>query len=264
MYGINAIGKNDNIYSSTLRNEALAMVDTLIDILIVLVRLITILPLLLVVILFVGKRAIGEIPVFDFLIIVTVGSLIGADIADPSVNHIPTAIAVVAIGGIQKVVAKWKIFHRRFGKLITFQPTIVVQDGKLLPDNLKKISYSIDNILQMLREKDVFDINEVETALIEASGSMSVLKKARKNTVTIEDMGLDKHSSLTIPVIIEGSVYADVLKFLGLNEIWLHKQLTSQGIDLRDVFFGSINHQKELQLSMKVEQEEVLVPPIKN
>ncbi len=213
---------------------------------------------------FVGKRAIGEIPVFDFLIIVTLGSVVGADIADPSVNHLPTAVAIVAIGGMQKLVGKWKISHRKFGKLITFQPTVVVQDGKLIPDNLKRVSYSIDNILQMLREKDIFDISEVETALIEASGSMSVLKKAEKNTVTLEDMGITKISSFTIPVIIEGSVYADVLKFLNLNEIWLHKQLTSRGIDLRDVFFGSINQQKELQLSMKVEHEEVIVPPIKN
>ncbi|MGJ9382630.1 DUF421 domain-containing protein [Salipaludibacillus sp. CF4.18] len=238
--------------------------DILMEILIVLGRIITILPLLLIVIIFVGKRAIGEIPVFDFLIIITLGSVVGADIADPSVNHLPTAVAIVAIGGIQKLVDKWEILHRKFGKLITFQPTVVVQDGKLIPDNLKRVSYSIDNILQMLREKGIFDISEVETALIESSGSLSVLKKAEKNTVTLEDMGITKLSSFTIPVIIEGSVYADVLKFLNLNEIWLHKQLTSQGIDLRDVFFGSINQQKELQLSMKVEHEEVIVAPIKN
>ncbi|WP_299512519.1 DUF421 domain-containing protein [uncultured Rummeliibacillus sp.] len=74
--------------------------------------------------------------------------------------------------------------------------------------NLKKIRFSIDNILQMLREKNVFDINEVETAIIEGSGALSVLKKSQKNSVTREDMNIvNTTSSIFFPVIIEGTIY---------------------------------------------------------
>ena len=160
------------------------------DMLIIFVRILTILPLLLFITIFMGKRAIGELPVFDFLIIVILGALVGADIADPNIKHLPTAIAIVFIGIFQRIVANWKISNRKIGRLLTLEPTVVIQNGKFIHKNLKEIRYSIDNILQMLREKDVFDINEVETAIIEGNGALSVLKKPHKNFVTREDMSI--------------------------------------------------------------------------
>ena len=68
------------------------------DMLIIFVRILTILPLLLCITLFMGKRAIGELPVFDFLIVIILGALVGADIADPDIKHLPTAIAIIFIG----------------------------------------------------------------------------------------------------------------------------------------------------------------------
>ncbi|WP_369973731.1 DUF421 domain-containing protein [Rummeliibacillus sp. POC4] len=83
-----------------------------------------------------------------------------------------------------------------------------MQNGKFIDKNLKKIRFSIDNILRMLREKNVFDINEVETAIIEGSGALSVLKKSQKNSVTREDMNIvNTTSSIFFPVIIEGTIY---------------------------------------------------------
>ncbi|WP_027963785.1 DUF421 domain-containing protein [Halalkalibacillus halophilus] len=226
------------------------MNQTLWDLLVVFGRIITILPLLLIVIIYMGKRAVGQLPIFDFLIIITLGSIVGADIADPGVNHLPTAFAVVLIGVIQKIVSKLKLQNRRFGKLLTFEPTVIIQDGKLLPENLKKESYSIDSILQMLREKDVFDVSEVETATIEANGALSVLKKPAHLGVTIEDLNLSKSSNLQFPVIMEGEVYENVLQQFGLSSRWVYQELEKKGIKKVDeVFFASINNQLELFVS---------------
>ncbi|WP_017471450.1 DUF421 domain-containing protein [Amphibacillus jilinensis] len=235
------------------------------EILLTLGRIATILPLLLITTIFMGKRAIGELPIFDLLIIVILGAVVGADIADPDINHFPTAIAIIAIGIIQKVVAKWKISNRKIGRLITFEPTVVIQNGKLIKDNLKKIRYSIDNILQMLREKNVFDINEVETALIEANGALSVLKKPQKNTVTLEDMKMVKTtSSISFPVILEGTIYSNVLKEFSLNETWLKQQLANQGVNEIDhVFFASIDHNHALHVSLNNENN-ITTPPIQH
>nr|WP_283730771.1 hypothetical protein [Bacillus cereus] len=101
------------------------MIDFLKEISLVLVRIITILPLLLFVTLFMGKRAIGELPIFDFLIIITLGAVVGADIADPSIKHLPTVITIIAIGILQKIVTSWKISNRKLDKLLTFEPTII-------------------------------------------------------------------------------------------------------------------------------------------
>ncbi|WP_185819684.1 DUF421 domain-containing protein [Salibacterium salarium] len=234
------------------------------ELLIVAGRVITILPLLLVMAIFMGKRAIGELPIFDFLIVLTLGSVVGADIADPSIQHLHTAVAIVLIAVLQRLVAIIKLKNRDVGKYITFEPTIIIQNGTLLRENLEKIRYSIDNVLEALREKDVFDVNDVETAIIEANGSLSVLKKPHKNTVTLEDINImNKTSSLAFPIIIEGRIQHSVLTKLNVNETWLKNQLKNQNIDETNVFFASINRDMQLHISLK-NQHEVEIPPLYN
>ncbi|WP_328101892.1 hypothetical protein [Priestia flexa] len=90
--------------------------DLLKDSLILLTRIVTILPLVLIMTLFMGRRSIGELPIFDFLILMSLGAVVGADIADPKVEHIHTAIAIVMIAIFQKIIAYFKIHSRSFGK----------------------------------------------------------------------------------------------------------------------------------------------------
>jgi uncharacterized membrane protein YcaP (DUF421 family) len=235
------------------------------EFLILIGRIITILPLILVVTLIMGKRSIAELPVFDFLVIIILGAVVGADIADPEIEHIHTAAAIMLIGIVHVIVSKMKIKYRKFGHAITFEPTIVIQEGKFIVNNLKKIRYSIDNVLQMLREKDVFDINDVHLGIIEASGNISVLKKPGKTEVTIEDLSLQKStSSLSYPVIIDGVVYKNVLMKLNLTEEWMNQQLDKAGVkSVDEVFFASVNTKNELHASLKsfMENNEDL-PPI--
>ncbi|MDQ0300718.1 uncharacterized membrane protein YcaP (DUF421 family) [Salibacterium salarium] len=238
--------------------------NTMMELLIVAGRVITILPLLLAMAVFMGKRAIGELPIFDFLIVLTLGSVVGADIADPSIQHLHTAVAIVLIAVLQRLVAIIKLKNRDVGKYITFEPTIIIQNGTLLRENLEKIRYSIDNVLEALREKDVFDVNDVETAIIEANGSLSVLKKPHKNTVTLEDINImNKTSSLAFPIIIEGKIQHSVLTKLNVNETWLKNQLKNQNIDETNIFFASINRDMQLHISLK-NQHEIEIPPLYN
>lgn len=234
------------------------------DLLVVTGRILTIFPLMLFIALYMGKRSIGELPVFDFLIIITLGAVVGADIADPNIPHIHTAVAIILIGIFQKIVSKAVINHRKLGHLITFEPTIVIQDGRFIVKNLTKIRYSIDNILQMLREKDIFDISNVHLGIIEANGKLSILKEDSKLTVTIEDLDLNKKaSSISYPVIIDGIIYEDVLKKLKLNKLWLNEQLSNANVkSIEEVFFASVNDKMELHISLKdfMKNKENLMP----
>jgi uncharacterized membrane protein YcaP (DUF421 family) len=233
------------------------------EILILLGRIITILPLLLIVTLIMGKRSIAELPVFDFLIIITLGAVVGADIADPNIKHIPTAVAIVAIGLFQIVMSQWMIKNRKFGRLITFEPTLVVRNGTFLVSNIKHIRYSLDNILQMLREKDVFDVSDVEIALVESNGKLTVQRKGGKEQVTLEDMGITKVAGgFSYPVIVEGKIYTDVIEKLNLNEAWIKQHLNKKGIvDIKGVFYASVNDKHELHVSL-VDHLVPSTPPI--
>jgi uncharacterized membrane protein YcaP (DUF421 family) len=234
------------------------------EILLVYGRIFTILPLLLIATFFMGKRSIGELPVFDFLIILTLGAVVGADIADPKIEHIHTGMAVIGLAVLQRLSSSLIIRNRKIGKKLTFEPTIVIKDGIFQVKNLKKLRYSIDNVLQMLREKDVFDLSIVQLAIIEANGRISVYKQEGKSPVTIEDMGIERElEGLTYPIILDGEIDDEVLEVFNKNKNWLITELNKMGIhNLEEVFFASINSQHKLHVSPK--QYSQLKTPIKH
>lgn len=226
-------------------------------------RIVTILPLMLFFTIFMGRRSIGELPIFDFLVIITLASVVGADIADPSVEHIHTAVAVIAIALFHRLIIYLKLKYRKFGRLTTFEPIIVIKDGVLLKNQLKQINYTIDNLLLLLREKDVFDIAEVKLGIIEANGNLSIFKYSQKETVKKEDLNITmKSDTFHFPLIIEGNVYNQVLKELDLSNDWLSLQLKAKGISHEnEVFFASINKKKELTISL-YEESNGQIPPL--
>lgn len=219
----------------------------------IVLRIVTILPLLLVVTLYMGKRAVGQLPLFDFLVIVTLASVTGADIADPSIPQIHTVIAIIFIALLQRIVSYILIKKKWLGKAMTFKPTVVIEHGVMLIKNIEEIRYSIDNILQMLREKDIFDLSIVKLAIVEANGKLTVFKEYKNSPVTLEDLGIQKRSSnLAYPVIIEGKVHVDMLKYLNLSVSWLHSELNKKGIvQTKSVFFASVSEEGTLHISLK-------------
>ncbi len=225
--------------------------EALKDILLVYGRIFTILPLLLMATLFMGKRSIGELPVFDFLVIITLGAIVGADIADPTIKQIPTAAAVIALAILQRIVTATVIKYRKIGKAVTFEPTIVIKNGELIVNNLKKINYSIDNILQMLREKDVFDLSVVQLGIVEANGRLSLFKYSGEAPVIKKDLGLTEvDHQISLPVIIEGMIDTTTLHHLNKDETWLKEELSEKKVELNQVFFASINEKLVLHISL--------------
>ncbi|AIQ63480.1 hypothetical protein PSTEL_10720 [Paenibacillus stellifer] len=225
--------------------------ETVKELLLVTGRIATIFPLLLLIALYMGKRSIGELPVFDFLVILALGAVVGADIADPKIEHLHTAYAIVVIGLLQRAVSTLAIKWRTFGKWITFEPTVVVHQGHIIKRNLQKVRYSVDNVIQMIREKDVFNLDEVELAVLEANGKLTLYKKASKTAVTAEDLGVAKsYSGLAYPLIVDGNVLKEVLAYMKKDMQWLETQLKAKGASVKDIFFASINDQLELHISL--------------
>ncbi|SCY45365.1 YetF domain-containing protein [Alkaliphilus peptidifermentans] len=218
-------------------------------------RIITIMGLLLFLILMTGRRKIGELPVFDFLTIIILGNVVGADIADPKVPHIPTAYAITLLIGIQYLISSFTIKNRWFGGKVTFEPIVIIQKGQFIKSNMGKVKYSIENILMFLREKGIFDINEVEYAIVEDSGNVSVMKKSQLQPVTPSDMKIGViNKGLTLPLVVDGMAYEENLQKLNQNKEWLLNQLKMNNINSFDeVFYAEINTEGKLSISKATE-----------
>jgi uncharacterized membrane protein YcaP (DUF421 family) len=219
---------------------------------IVFLRIISIIPLLLFVTIYImGKRPIGELPVFDFLIIVTMGAVVGADIADPSVEHLPTAFAIIILAIFQYIVSLAVLKNRKFARLISFEPTVVLAKGNFLVNNIRTIKYSIDEILMLLREKDVFNFKEVQYAIIESNGKITVLKKAETTPLTPKDMLITtQEKELSEVVILEGKMDKKGLLRLNKKEEEIIIMAAQQGYaKISDIFIAVYSKNSGLVIS---------------
>ncbi|QOX65826.1 DUF421 domain-containing protein [Anoxybacterium hadale] len=225
--------------------------------LIITLRIVSIMALFLFLILKTGRRKLSELPVYDFLSIIVIGSVIGADIAEPDVPHLPTLFAVVLIIVLQYLVSCVLLYNKKIARKITFGPTVVIQNGQFIKSNMKRLKYPVENVMMALREKDIFDLNEVEFAIIEGSGNISVLKKPEFLPVTPSDMKLKaEQKNLAVPLIIDGKLQEGNLKQLNHDKAWLAKQLAQFDVqNYSEVFFADCTPEGKLFVSKMTETD---------
>ncbi len=214
-------------------------------------RIVSVMALILFLVLKTGRRKIAELPVYDFLSILVLGSVIGADISEPDIPHLPTLFSVALIVALQYIVSRLLINNKKIARKITFGPTVIIQNGQFIKYNMERLKYSMENVLMALREKDIFDLNEVEYAIVESSGSISVLKKSQFLPLTPSDMNIKvAMKGLSIPLIMDGKVYDGNLKKLNLDRNWLSSQLEQAGIhDYSEVFYADIGTDGKIYVS---------------
>lgn len=229
------------------------------DYFIIALRIISVMALFLFLILKTGRRKIAELPVYDFISMIVIGSVIGADIAEPNLPHLPTLFSVVLIVALQFLVSILLINNKKIARKITFGPTVVIQNGQFIKANMKRLKYPIENVLMALREKDIFDLNEVEYAIVEGSGSISVLKKPQFLPLTPSDMQLNPGAkSLSVPLIIDGKVQDSNLQQLKRDRSWLASQLAQSGVHgFNEVFYADCNLEGRMYISKIVQAEAI-------
>ena len=175
----------------------------------------------------------------------------GADVADPKIPHLPTLYAIVVIGAFHVILSRTILKNRKFGRWITLDPTLVVQKGIILKENLGRIRYTVDELLSHLRDKDIFDLREVEYAVLEPSGTLSVLKRPEYNTLKPKDMQLPGESTgLSTPVVLEGKYHDKGLEAVNLTREDISRALNRLGYKgPEDVFLCLVNGIGELYVS---------------
>ena len=189
-----------------------------------------------------GKQQVGQLTAFEYVAGITIGSAASSLSVDLSIKPFPQWIAlltwVILVWGLQKLSLK----HRWAAKVMDDQPTIVIQDGKILEQNLKILRYRYDELLSQLRDKGIFDITQVAFALLEPDGKLSVLKKPEYEPVTPSDLQMvPKKNGLMIEVIIDGIIIQQNLANVNKTEQWLLQQIQAQGIqDFKEISFAVI------------------------
>lgn len=195
-----------------------------------------------------GKKQISQLTFFEYVTGITIGSIaatMSTDLTSIGFHHFVgfTTWAVLVL-----VIQVSVIRNRWLSKVLEGEPTIVIQNGQILEHNLRTTRYTYSDLMQQLRQKNIFSLLDVEFAILEPNGELSVLPKSQKRPVTPEDLGIPtKYEGLSTELITDGKIIEQNIKQIQLDLNWLMEELRSRGInDLAQVAFACIDTQGNL------------------
>ncbi|RED56275.1 DUF421 domain-containing protein [Cohnella lupini] len=202
------------------------------------IRTIIAIVLVIVIARLLGKQAISQMGYFDFAFVILLGTIAG----NLSFNiKIHTGIFIASILTFTLCVFLLSLLALKFRssrKWISGKPTIVIEKGKILEENLKRIYFTLDTLNQELRLKDCFNIEEVEYAVLELNGKLSILKKPEFQQLVKKDFSIaTQPTSFPVELIMEGETVKANLKDNALNE-WLDSELKKHGLAIPDIFYA--------------------------
>lgn len=189
-----------------------------------------------------GKQQISQLTFFDYVLGITIGSIAASlttDLSSRSWPHFVGLFTWALLGYIMEYITmKW----RYAAKYIDGEPTIVIMNGNIMEAALRKMKYTVSDIMALLRNKDVFDLSQVDFAIIEPNGQLSVLKKPEYEPLTAADMNITKSSTgISTELIYDGVLIDQNLKQLNKTKKWIMHELKIQGIKhLSEVFLATL------------------------
>ena len=186
-----------------------------------------------------GHKQVSQLDFFDYITGITIGS-IAAELATELEEPTKPLIAMIVYGIIAYALT---IFAHKFPKsrkYINGTPTIIMNKGKIFRKNMKKAKLELSEFMVMCRQEGYFNINDIETAIFEYNGRLTILPKSLKRPLTPEDMKLKpEKSGLSTEIIMDGEILHDNIKRLGLDLTWLDKQLKLQNYNnAKEIFLA--------------------------
>lgn len=196
-----------------------------------------------------GHKQMSQLDFFDYISGITIGS-IAAELATELEEPLKPLIAIAVYGVAAILLTKITSLFPKTRKYINGTPTILMNNGKLYRANMKKAKLDLSEFMVMCRQQGYFNLSDIQTAVFEFNGKLSILPVSKKRPANPEDLNLSPMPEyIQTEVVMDGRILEENLKRMGLEEKWLQKQLTSQGYkNAKEIFLGVCNENNQLTL----------------
>ncbi|AEG61369.1 DUF421 domain-containing protein [Desulforamulus ruminis] len=191
-----------------------------------------------------GKKQISQLSVFDYITGITIGSLTSnmiVNLDSRAWNHwLGLSVVIILTLMMQYITIKFQFLN----KVIVGEPTLVIHKGQILEKNMRQMRFTLSDLTERLRQKNIFNLADVEFAILETGGTLSVQKKSQHRPLTPLDLGLrTEHQGMPTAVIQEGAMIEHNMQRLNLDANWLLKELKDQyGVEhIKEVFYAEVN-----------------------
>lgn len=181
-----------------------------------------------------GKRELSQLQVIDFIVSILMAELIAISIENIDDPIYMALVPIVALVIIEIILAKISLKSKKFNDVMSGKPSLIILNGKLNFKELVKCRYSLDNILLELRQNQIKSISDVEYAFLETNGKLSIFKYNFFKT----------SSDYPMPVIVEGEIDNNTLKYIKKNKVWVLNELRKRKVKLENVFYSFYKNNK--------------------
>ena len=190
------------------------------------VRAIIIYLIVLIVMRLMGKREIGQLQPFELAISIMIADLASIPMTDPGVPIFNGIVPILGLLAMHLVITVLNIKSVNIRKITCGKPTVLVYRGKIDEEALKRERFTISELQERLRVKDVFNLGDVEFAILETNGEISVIQKPNKRNSIPEDFGImPEYEGMPYDLIVDGKIMNENLNKIGKDEKWLYKQV---------------------------------------
>jgi len=201
----------------------------------------------------IGKKQVSELSLFDYVIGISIGNFTAEMTMDLERHYINGIIAILVFGGIAYLVSLITMKSIFFRKIIIGIPTILIQNGKIIEKNLKNVKLDVNELLEQCRGNGYFDLNEIEYAIMEANGKVSIMPKSEYKPLTPKDMNQKvKKAGLCANIIIDGKYMKNNIENMHKNTAWVEKELKVKGYkDIEKILLATLDLEDKITIYEK-------------
>jgi uncharacterized membrane protein YcaP (DUF421 family) len=217
------------------------------------IRTVILFVLIIVAMRIMGKRQLGELEPAELVVAVLISDLAAQPLQDLGTPLLYGIIPVLTLVGCEILVSGAVIKNIRFRAILCGKPSLIIENGRIIQREMKKNRFTLDELAEELRKKNISDIRTVKHAILETDGSLSTILYADQSPLTPQQAGVEvEEPGYTVMIINDGRVLSENLKRLGYNENWLKKQLCARDVlDSKDVYIMTVDASGRIYFAVK-------------
>ena len=199
-----------------------------------------------------GKRQIGQLQPAELVVTILLSEIAATPMQDNDIPMLNSVVAILVLVALEIIMSALSLKSIKIRGVLQGNSVILIKDGEIQQNQMKRLRFTLDDLLEALRQKDVFDVSDVQYSIAETDGSLSVLLKPGKRTVTAEDMKLDvSDTGLPCVTVMDGSIIRSEFSSELMDDEKMEKIIRKAGIDVKDIFLMTVDRRGKTTIVKK-------------
>lgn len=199
-----------------------------------------------------GKRQISELQPSELVVTLLISDIASIPMQNTAQPLLSGVLPIILLVSCELIISTIMVKSMRFRRFVCGKPVVVINDGNIQQDEMKRLRMTTEDLSEQLRQMNVFNISEVAFAIIETNGKMSVMKKATEEPPSAKDLGINVPAESLYTVVVSDGEFSDYsLQLTGVSRDWIQDILKGKKINLKDVFIMTANKNKDFTIIKK-------------